>query len=151
MQVLTVEGVKAAAREYYDRGMLLAQYPKLDLKKGSCVYRGPEGYRCAVGAAMDDATINVISHEENSNKFTVLLRAPLSPISVPDLETENQIIIIQNRHDEWLGLLKVNGINNNAEAEQRFLDAIDYKPKEIVTHVEESQVPKIIEKVLEDA
>lgn len=51
-QHLTLEGVKAAARDYYERGLLTAQHPEPD--KRVCVYLGSGGRRCAIGAALDD-------------------------------------------------------------------------------------------------
>lgn len=100
-QELTVEQVKAAARDYYDRGLLTAQHPNPNMRV--CQYRVGD-YRCAIGAALDAEAIVRASERGGDVKFIASVFSygeNQSIIRVGGESTLNYLISIQKKHDAW--------------------------------------------------
>ena len=101
MQVLTVEGVKAAARLAYDEGRLTAQHPVQSQR--ICVYRTEhEGkvYGCAVGVALSDETIAIVSKKHlNGSSFMALAEGVEGGL----VQCDDKFAVkrIQTNHDNW--------------------------------------------------
>jgi hypothetical protein len=94
-QHLTVEEVKAAARTYYLAGKLTAQHP--DQSERLCHYQIGD-YRCGIGAAMTDETLEAIRASGNSSCGISRLAHDHSDIVT--LESK-EIQDIQEEHDNW--------------------------------------------------
>lgn len=103
MQVLTLEGVKAAARDYYSRGKLGAQ-----CGVGKCEYESGNGVRCAVGAALCDETLAAIRRINIGNTATISKLVGNVVVAVEG-DALDDIQEIQDTHDRW-----VNGHNTEA-------------------------------------
>ena len=117
MQVLTLAGVKKAARDYYQRGKLTARHK--DPLKRECVYHMRGGYRCAIGAALTRSSINKIdamSLNRNTDVYG-LLNAKIISCKLAEMLP---IRAIQKSHDSW-----VYGTRRN---ENKFRQAIGLKP-----------------------
>lgn len=96
-QLLTVEGVKQAAREHYAAGKLTAQHPKQDQRE--CAYTIGE-YRCAVGAALSAETLRRMSPSDN-NTALFAINTEKCGIIFENAESKSDISGIRRRHDDW--------------------------------------------------
>lgn len=99
MQKLTLEEVKAAARDYYERNMLIAQRVDPDAER-TCIYQREDGCRCALGAALSDETLMTIRSLGLNGKGLFTLRAN-NIVSVENEEEMRAILAIQIAHDDW--------------------------------------------------
>lgn len=111
-QVLTLAGVKEAARKAYDDGKLTAQHP--DPTKRKCLYRTDDGYCCAVGAAMTDETVEALrANYHGFNDTSVSMISGWSPPAEEGAEEVPAPVVVmaegertdirdlQRRHDRW--------------------------------------------------
>lgn len=92
MQTITLKAVQAAARDYYNRGLLLAQA----MPRPSKSQYADSIYRCAVGAAFNNETLAELAKRGlKDGAFTegVVYCAPSYLASIRN---------IQRVHDEWL-------------------------------------------------
>jgi hypothetical protein len=88
-QTLLPKVLKAKAWEYYQANKLIAQHPEL---QPTLVYRVGD-YRCAVGAALDDATIALVGDKDGGAISDGFVYAKPSH--------RQAIERIQNAHDMW--------------------------------------------------
>lgn len=94
-QHLTLEGVKEAARNAYDKGELGAQ------RGYECLYAFDDESKCAIGAALDEATLaHIMLNSMNGNDVLQLMQGNVITCT-PDETPE--ICRIQELHDEATG------------------------------------------------
>ena len=145
-QTLTLEQVKAAARDYYDRGRLGAQMPNAP---SGCKYvteQDGEQYRCGIGAALSDETIQLLG-DANARRVTYLMQKSLIVVSP---EEKDRILNIQNIHDMWQSMPHI-------IHEQNFLRLIDHSSHHCppstgeTPHVEKAPEVQVQVKELEPA
>jgi hypothetical protein len=110
MQTLTLEQVKTAARDYYERGMLTAQHPISDNR--ACVYElnTHSGYRCAIGAALNREAL-----DKACGSVSYLVDCDIIRCTKADLIG---LAEIQTAHDAWCGSI------DRATAEELFKTTI---------------------------
>jgi hypothetical protein len=127
-QVLTVKGVKAAARRAYKARTLTAQHRSP--RDRQCFY-ALGCYRCPVGAAMTDATLkSLIAHKThratftaNSMAFDYLVDEKL--VECRGKDEQDAIYEIQEAHDTWAKKARVNARRPGAKkARTAFLKLI---------------------------
>lgn len=97
MQKLTLEGVKAAAADWYRRGKLIAQSSK---PYTGCYYVREDGCRCAIGAALTDETLKLVTSSQYYNGEGIQsLRGHV--VEIAELRELDAIIDLQRAHDAW--------------------------------------------------
>lgn len=96
-QNLTIAGVKRQARAFYKAGKLTAQHP--DQNKRTCTYRRRGGYRCAIGASLDDNSFRRIAKCGTYSMSTEQLISD-GVITMPAAQRE-EIRLLQWFHDQW--------------------------------------------------
>lgn len=97
MQNLTYAQICAAARKAYAACKLTAQHPTPEQRQ--CVYDGGGDYRCAIGAAFDDATIAAINEQKlNWGYSASTLNGRVVKFPTRELTKINQL---QRYHDNW--------------------------------------------------
>lgn len=95
-QHLTFEEVAAACRAAYANGTLLAVAAERGAIEPDCVYKNGE-YRCAIGVALNDRTLNAITDKGMlHNRINALVRDGI-------IFTEDLIGLdrLQRLHDAW--------------------------------------------------
>lgn len=122
MQKLTLEGVKAAARDWYSRGMLIAQ--NVRSAEDQCIYSRDDGCRCAIGAALNDDTAKEVRRRfSNGNSLSILINRNLVDI---DGEDYAQLRQIQLAHDTWMSRVRAGASKRRIQtAEMNFKRWID--------------------------
>lgn len=104
IQTLTLEYVKAAARKAYDEGRLVAQNFKAGDEFPSAMFLTPKGHCCAIGAALNDDTLELLKAGKNlSGTIYGLLARGQVRISPPGHGTADQITNIMIAHDLIIG------------------------------------------------
>jgi len=89
---------------------LLTQMEQSIDDDGSCVYRGPNDLKCAIGALIDDDLYNDFYWAKTLEHFNVTSRcvqaivAKSQDLNLPDLDGEDWVILqaVQNIHDKYL-------------------------------------------------
>lgn len=121
-QVLTLKGVKAAARKALAEKRLLAQHPVRDKRK--CIYDDGDGRGCAIGVALNKKTLATIQSADFNTKYVYSLKDH-GLISMSD-EDLLPIRSIQTHHDEWANYARESGANAEItrRAKKAFLDTI---------------------------
>ena len=112
-QTLTLAEVKAACRRYYDMSKLIAQHPKP--RKRRLVFVSPDGYRCAVGAALSDETIA---------KGIITLGDYVINVDILYADNESKIGSIMLTHDSWASATEP---HIREYYEREFLRMIEYE------------------------
>lgn len=124
-QLLTVEGVKEAARKFYDAKKLTAQHPDPAMRQ--CVYQLGD-YRCAIGASFSKETLEVIVAARCNDDASVMSQKMMPFIKAKDAFDLVTINGIQHRHDFWCLSHRpaTYASLSQEEQEQMFLIAIDH-------------------------
>lgn len=92
LQTITLEQVKAGARDYYQRKLLIAQMPK---RKRRLVY-GIGDYRCAISTVFTSKTMAALEAKGlRDGAITEGL------VQVEPRNDRTEIERIQNAHDDW--------------------------------------------------
>lgn len=106
MQTLTPLAVFQANERAIDEGRLIAFAPNQQ-SGPRCVYVNSQGFKCAIGVAMDDETLDVImsnspggsdyaSSEEDMNTSTV---DQIEGACLVDLLDRERLLVMQRYHD----------------------------------------------------
>lgn len=121
-QVLTLKGVKAAARKALAQGRLMAQHR--DKTKRRCIYDGGDGRGCAIGVALNKKTLAAVELYGIAEKYVHSLKER-GIVSMSD-DDYSAIRGIQSRHDEWANYARESGGNaeSTRRAKKAFLAAI---------------------------
>lgn len=104
--------VKQKAREYYEAGRLTPQH--LDESMRECVYETRDGYRCAVGAALDDDTLSAIGAGR-------LMACSVDLIGCIELDPADRphVLALQRLHDGWATDANKYGSDDNRTNQSR--------------------------------
>ncbi len=95
MKKLSKQDLIDNAREYYEKGKLGAQDPDVE----NCEYISENGFRCAIGASLNEGQIKeVLNNEWNGQSVETLIEKEVFKTSAPVFAKK-----LQYAHDNWVG------------------------------------------------
>lgn len=103
-----------SAQEVFDtviRHLVNQRKASVNGYNGECVYRGPDGTKCAVGCLIPDEVYNV--GMEGKNVYDLLHYAACNEINLPEEITEHRALLknLQDLHDDYLMLVPIVSVN----------------------------------------